>query len=235
MNSKNLLTRMHERHSTRSFDGDRKIEPGVMQDIYEAARWAPTGHNMQNFQLLVVDDGQLLERIGRIKVQFSPEFIKWNAGIVSHSEEELKQKKVGMLASGFPPSWYTKEAIEGKADPATLKGSVARIMADAPVLMLVLLRADAGGMNPNGSPNDIMSIGCMVENVWLIAQAKGLGMRIASPIAAVEGQLREILGFPSEMKVATCCCLGYPAPGAPREPRVRRDIDDFVFLNGYAK
>lgn len=55
---------------------------------------------MQNFQLLVADDEELLERIGCIEVQFSPEFIKWNASIVSHSEEELRQKKVGMLASG---------------------------------------------------------------------------------------------------------------------------------------
>jgi hypothetical protein len=60
---------------------------------------------MQKFEILVIDDKKLLETIGNIKSPISEEFIRENYQQLSFSEKEFFQKKVGLLATMFPPSW----------------------------------------------------------------------------------------------------------------------------------
>ena len=72
---------------------------------FEAARWAPTGHNMQNYEIILIDDNAMLEKIGDIKSRVLEEFLRDNYEQLSFSEEELKQKKTGILSTGFPPDW----------------------------------------------------------------------------------------------------------------------------------
>ena len=72
-------------------------------------RWAPTAHNMQNFEIVVVDDRKLLDAIGEIKYPVSETFIRENYQQLSFSEEELLRKKVGILGTMFPPSWRTPD------------------------------------------------------------------------------------------------------------------------------
>ena len=48
------------------FDLERPIAKEQLADILEAARWSPTAHNMQNFEIIVVDDRKILEAIWSI-------------------------------------------------------------------------------------------------------------------------------------------------------------------------
>jgi nitroreductase len=61
-----------DRQSTRTpFDPNRSPTKENLNLILEAARWAPTPHNMQNFEILVIDDKKILERIGNIEYTIS--------------------------------------------------------------------------------------------------------------------------------------------------------------------
>lgn len=235
MNNQELLQLIKERKSTRAFDSSRVIEPDVLRNILEAAAHAPTGHNMQNFQIVVINDKQVLSALGELEISFTPAFIQWNYHEVSFSEDELKKKKTGMLASQFPPSWFTPEVREGKIDPNQLKGKLNDILGRSTTVMLLLFDPKRGGMNPSGEPNDIMSLGFMLENVWLMAHAQGVGVRIVSAFASesVESEVKKILGIPSPLKIAIGCCLGYPADEDADNLRVCRDVEDFVFFNRY--
>jgi nitroreductase len=71
---------------------------------------APTAHNMQNFEIIVVDDKKQLEELGNIKSKISEDFLRENYQRLSFSEEELLQKMVGILEIMFPPSWRTPDA-----------------------------------------------------------------------------------------------------------------------------
>ncbi len=73
--------------------------------ILEAAKWTPTAHNMQNYEIIVIDDKAVLEQIGKIKSRISEEFLRENYEQLSFSKEELAEKKTGILAAGFPPAW----------------------------------------------------------------------------------------------------------------------------------
>ena len=55
---------MEQRHSSRMpFDPARGVTELELAGIVDAARWAPTAHNMQNFRLVVVDDRRVSEWI----------------------------------------------------------------------------------------------------------------------------------------------------------------------------
>jgi len=63
-----VLKLIQNRQSARAlFDSKRPIARQDLRQILEAARWSPTAHNMQNFEIIVVDDKKILEALGNIK------------------------------------------------------------------------------------------------------------------------------------------------------------------------
>ena len=79
-----------------------------------------------------------------------------------------------------------------------------------------------------------MSLGCLMENIWLAAQALGISMQILSLSAtvSVEKELKQILAVPGQLKIAYTIRLGYPTMQV-NVLQVRRDINDFTHHNKY--
>jgi len=100
-----LMQLLENRQSARGlFDPERAIPAEDMVKILEAARWTPTAHNMQNFEIVVVDDKQLLAAISGIKVPVDPTFIRENYPQLSFTEDELRRRKTGIMGTMFPKS-----------------------------------------------------------------------------------------------------------------------------------
>jgi len=100
-----ILNVIRKRQSTRApFNSEHPVKEEDLRQILEAGRWAPTAHNMQNFQLIIVDDRKTLDAIERIETVVSETFIRENLQQLSFSEEELLKKKVGILGTMFPPA-----------------------------------------------------------------------------------------------------------------------------------
>ncbi len=52
-----MLKNIKERQSSRGpYDPNKPVSKENLEQILEAARWAPTGHNMQNYEIVVIDD-----------------------------------------------------------------------------------------------------------------------------------------------------------------------------------
>jgi nitroreductase len=211
------------------FDPERPIAKQDLRQILEAGRWAPTAHNMQNFEIVVVDDKKVLEELGNIKNPASDTFIRENYQQLSFSEEELLRKKVGLLGTMFPPSWRTpgvKPVVEeGRSRPLLV----------CPTLLIVLY--DPGRRAP-ASERDflgIISLGCMMENLWLMANSLGIDFHIVSSLASgpVEKEVKRILAVPEHLRIAFSVRLGYAAAAPSRHLRVRRDIEDFSHHNHF--
>jgi nitroreductase len=229
-----VLRVIEERQSSRvPFDPNKQIPKEVLMQILEAARWTPTGHNMQNYQIIVIDDKALLEKIGNIKSRILEEFLRDNYTQLSFSEEELKQKKVGILAAGFPSDWVDPTKISQvakNAPPIPLSNSIR----GSPTLLIVFYdpskKAPASAVDIYG----FMSLGCLMENIWLAATALGVSMQILSLSAtiSVENELKQVLGVPDYLKIAYTIRLGYPTVPV-KSLRIRREMAEFTHHNRF--
>jgi nitroreductase len=230
-----LLKIIQERHSTRAlFDPHRQVPGRDVKKIIEAGRWAPTAHNMQNFEIIVIDDEKVLEHLGNITTYPSPDFILENFEQLSMSEEELLQKKVGILGMGFPPAWRDKSqpaaAMNGKT-PGTLDET----MKGSPTILVVVYDTRKRAPASEGDVLGTLSLGCVMENMWLMAQKLDIGFQIMSAFSGpVQKDVKKILNIPEHMAVSFAIRLGYQTAKS-KYLRVRRDPGSFTYRNSYGK
>lgn len=230
-----LLKIIQTRHSTRAlFDPQKKVPDRDIKKIIEAARWAPTAHNMQNFEIIVIDDRKVLDQLGNITTYPSPDFIRENFEQLSISEEELLQKKVGILGLGFPPAWRDREQLAAAMNDRT-PGTLDETIKGSPVVLVVVYdtrkRAPASERDVLG----MLSLGCVMENLWLMARKLDIGFQIMSVFSGpVQEDVRKILKIPEHMAISFAVRLGYPA-AQPDYLRVRRDSESFTYRNAYGK
>lgn len=225
-----ILKLIQTRHSARMpFDPDRPVAKSDLQQILEAGRWAPTAHNMQNYEILVVDDKKVLQEIADIQSEVSEIFIKENYEHLSFSEEELKRKKVGLLGTMFPLSWRTHGM-----KPEVEQGRT-RSFSPCPTLLFVLYDPKQRAPASKGDFLGIISLGCMMENLWLMATALGIDFHIVSSLAggSVGDQIKHILEIPENLNIAFSVRLGYLSAPLPPHLRVRRNIEDFCHHNRF--
>lgn len=80
-----------------------------------------------------------------------------------------------------------------------------------------------------------MSLGCVMENMWLAAQALGIGFQIVSifGVNSVEREVKEILDIPQYAKIAFAVRLGYPLSTPAKLLRVRRDVIELAHHNRF--
>lgn len=234
---KDIFELIKDRQSTRiSFDPKRPVPREDIKKILECATWSPTAHNMQNFEVIVVDDKELLAEMGAIKTRLSIDFVKENYEQLSFSEEELKTKKTGLLGLMFPPSWrdpkgLNMEKIKKESGPSFLKDT----LRGGPTVMIVIYDPRKRAPASIGDVLGFISLGCIMENMWLAAQALGISVHIMSVFssAGAERELKKILHIPKHLKIAFAVRLGYPASAPAKYLRVRRDVEDFAHYNGY--
>jgi len=235
MNAQELIQLIKERKSSRiPFDENRPVDPNTLQTVLEAATWAPTAHNMQNFEIIVVDDKSVLKKLSELKSSVSPVFLQENYPQLSFSEEELKKRKTGILASQFPPSWLSPEAQQGKLhQPASGLG---KMVSNGPVLLLILYNPNHRAPASEGDFLGVMSLGFMLENLWLTATAQGLNVHIVSAFGnePLANEVKNLLDIPSELMITLGIRLGYTEKDE-RRLRVRREVKDFVSYNQYRK
>jgi nitroreductase len=227
---------IRDRHSERTeFDPSRTIPAADLDAILEAARWAPTPHNMQNFEIVVIDDPETLAKLGRVPVSTSADFIRENYAQLSFSEDELSERGTGLLASMFPPPWRDPRVALG-ATGEFEHGALEASMRGCPLALIVLHDRSRRAPASEGDMLGLISLGCVMQNMWLTAESLGLGMQIMSTFsgAAVQAELRKILEIPDHLEIAFACRLGHPAVLPHHYPRVRRPRERFVHRNGYA-
>ena len=233
---KDILKLIQERQSARGFfDPKRPITKEDLRQILEVVRWTPTAHNMQNFEIIVVDDKKLLKVIGKIKSSISDTFIRENYSQLSFSEEELLKKKTGLLAAMFPPAWRTPDAKPDKTTHDEMVSRFGKAIQTSSVLLIVVYDPRKRAPASEGDFLGIMSLGCAMENMWLMASSLGIGCHVMSVLSAdpVEKEIKKILNISKHLKIAFALRLGYPISTQVKYLRVRREIKDFTHHNWF--
>lgn len=233
-----LATIIRNRHSERvPFDPRRAPSESDLRRLLEAARWAPTAHNMQNFEIIVIDDPAALAAMSRVPVGTSREFIRENYAQLSFSEAELLAKGTGLLATMFPSSWRVPDAGHaGTGETGEPEhGFLGDTMRCCPVVLMAVYDPRKRAPASAGDFLGIMSLGCVLQNIWLTAEELGIGLQVMSVFSAedVADALRRILRLPGHMRIAFACRLGYPPPPPVPYLRVRRSLARFTHRNRF--
>ena len=231
---RDLLDIMWQRHTCRTaFDPQREIREPDVQRILDAARWAPTAHNMQNFEIVAVDDKQRLAAISAIQLPPAETFIHEHHHPLSMSEAESLRSKTGLSASMLPESWQEAEAAQDDGAPVRYVG---RTIQKCPLLLVVVTDSRRRAPVSEGDSLGLMSLGCVMQNLWLVTESLGISMQVLSAFSVdtVEIQVQCILAIPMHMKIAFAARLGYPVTASESYLRVRRRIQDFTHRNRYS-
>ncbi len=217
-----VLQLIRSRKSTRApFDRSLPVTDEELKRILEAGRWTPTAHNIQNYEIVAVRDPDLLGRIGRIKYVVPPEFLEENLKSVSSSEAEWEQKKTGVLATQVPPEFLVAGRELSEDEQAALNARFEKLITATSCLLIVLYDRSRPASGWTGDDIGLISLGFLLENMWLMATAQGVDFSIISilgePPAAKE--ITAILGIPERLSIIFGIRLGRTATKARSRSR----------------
>jgi nitroreductase len=231
---RDLLDVMWQRHTCRAtFNPTMQIREPDLERILDAARWAPTAHNLQNFEIIVVDDNQQLGAISAIRMAPAETFAHEAYHHLSLPDAELLRRRTGLLASMLPESWQESDPVaDGAAPHHTYVG---RAIQKCPLLLVVVYDSRLGTSGSEEVALDMMSLGCVMQNMWLMTESLGISMQVLTSLGTtvVENRVRSILNIPQRLKIAFAVRLGYPLAASESYLRLRRRIEDFTHRNRY--
>jgi len=215
----NVTQAIKQRHSVRAFL-DQAVSQQTITTILDTARFAPSGVNMQPWQVAVVT--------GKTKQQLSQHMI----------EAFRTNQKETMDYAYYPTKWvppYKERRVQtGKQlyqvlkierdDKATrLKQWEANYRAfEAPVMLLFF-------MDPNLETGSYLDYGLFLQNIMLLAEEAGLATCPQGALAEFPSIIKSELNISSETILLGGMALGYEDKTHPvnqyRTPRV--DVNEF--------
>ncbi len=226
-----VIEAIRTRRSIRSYKPD-PVPKGVLEELLEACRWAPSGGNAQPWHFAVLG-GRVLDEIKarleeKVKTSWDgTTFLSANPDLrrTAPYPESLRPRTQGlrerMDAALYPPG---TERVEEKRLEYRMK---AQRFFDAPNAIIIY------GDDP--SPSVMGAVGIVSQTICLAALAYGLGTCIMGQTIMWPEIYRELLGIPEGKPIATSIAIGYPDLEAPINnfPRPREPLDVLAEWHGF--
>jgi nitroreductase len=205
---------------------DRPVSRRMIEDILDVARFAPSGANIQPWQVHVVA-GQQKERISNALVKAHHEARDQHVSEYTYYPTELPEPCLSRRAQ-FGQLYYSSLGI-AQSDIEARANRTAKnyTFFGAPVGMIVTIdrRLAVGNW---------LDLGMFIQTVLLAARARGLDSCPQETFAKYHRLLREMLPITSEQMVVCGVSIGW-AREARRSPRLmpRADVADFASFTGF--
>lgn len=198
------LTLLKTRRSIRAFR-DKPLAKETIETIIDGARFAPSGHNSQSTEFLVVRDRAVLHKVSALVVEYLKFEIKRFANPLFRTVALLADRD--MAESGLqeiPGFKRMVQMFESGADP---------ILNGVPVLLAFHARRTVGFGDVNAQ--------LALQNASLVAHALGVGhfytgwvlSPCRAPMArAWNRRIPDFLGIPPDNNLYGALALGHPIP-----------------------
>jgi len=208
------------RRSIRKFT-ERKV-PGILIDeILEAARWAPSWGNTQPWEFTVLTGAPLAAFKEANERMFSE-------GLAAAPDIPMPESWPAELKARYGELGRTMLDLMGidRADKDArnrLYGRMAGLFG-APCLIV------AGIPREVSVEYAMLDVGLVVQTICLLAHARGLGTCIMAAAVRYPDLLRKIACIPQDRRIVAAIAVGYPDPEYPlnRFERKRADLREIV-------
>jgi nitroreductase/NAD-dependent dihydropyrimidine dehydrogenase PreA subunit len=182
-----LAAFLRSRRSCRVF-AEKEVPREALERLIDMARYAPSGHNSQNFEFIVVNNREMVRTLAQRTAVFYGNLYK----LLSAPGVSLPPWLQTHMR-GFRLNWEYYQA--GKD----------RIFRNAPALIVIHALAE----NTSSAQNCHLAM----AHIMLQAHALGLGTCINgyfTTAAERDPSIVKELEVPKENKIFTCCTVGYP-------------------------
>jgi len=176
---------LRSRRSCRVYEA-KEVSREILERLIDIARYAPTGHNRQNFEFIVVQDKGKIERLSQMAARFYGNLFK-----ELEASPEPGYLKTMMYDFRMNYDLY----LQGK--DRIFRGAPVVIFVHAPVKVF------------SSVDNCLYSI----SHIVMTAQTLGLGTCINRIFINAADRVPEIpkeLGVPAEHKIFGCVTVGFP-------------------------
>ena len=187
------------------------VPADVLERVFTAATWAPTGGNLQPWRIIAVrapETRQALEDLYRPH---------WNAYVPRYHDK----------MANMPPE---QRASSQRALDAG--DYLAKHMHEAPVIAVFCFNPDLMTITDQAlSRPSVVGGGSVypaVQNLLLACRNEGLGCVLTTLLCIEEAQLRPLLGLPEGWYTCAFVPIGYPVGGG-HGPIRRRPVASMVF------
>jgi nitroreductase/NAD-dependent dihydropyrimidine dehydrogenase PreA subunit len=179
---------LRSRRSCRVFS-EREVPKEALARLIDIARYAPTGHNSQNFEFLIIQKRELIRDLA-----------KRTAIFYGNLHQMLSAPGVSL------PPWLQSHMRGFRLNWEYYQKGKDRIFRDAPALIIVHA--------PTENASSAQNCHLAMAHIMIQAQAMGLGTCIIGyflTAAERDPSIIKELDIPENEKIFTCCTVGYPA------------------------
>jgi len=198
---------LERRRSTRKFEPGRDVDRAVLDRIANCARWAPSGANVQCWDVIVIDDPEQREAVRQV-------FLRQAQRLVDH-------------AKGFPA--VSKNYLEHTV-------AIVIVLGD-PRWKVCFPQPTSDEFHDEYHDNNdaifLCSLGAAIQNIQMGVTAEGLTSAWLSGGGEdiTNQELSDLLGYPSWMKAYGTIPIGYPVKSQDR--RYRRPLEQMRHWNRF--
>ena len=207
MTSPAFMDVIEQRRSTRKFQPGRDVSRDVLDRIANCGRWAPSGANVQCWDIIVVDDPDMREAVRDVFLRQAQRLVDHAKGFPAVSKNYLANTVAIIIVLG-DPRW--KVCFPQPTTPEW-----------------------ADEYHDNNEAIFLCSLGAAIQNIQLGVTAEGLTSAWLSGGGedVTNAELSELLGYPGWMKAYGTIPIGYPV--ATQDRRYRRPLDQQRHWNRY--
>lgn len=248
-----LLEAIKRRHTTNGAFHPRPLAPEHLRTILEMAARAPSHFNSQPWRFVVVQDDARRRDLGRIAGDAMRQLIKDGRFFEQYrrffrlTPEEVATTNDGIHLDNMPSTLkpfakyiFTEQGttmLNTFQVPRVLGNNQRKLVESSPVLLGIALSRELYQPNELTGVYTMISLGAVVQTIWLSATSFGIGMQFVSAPQEIPQQwtrVSALLGVPDEYELMLLLRLGYEDPSIKR-PTIdwsspqRKSVDELAF------
>ncbi len=230
-----LFDAIRARRTTNGPFADRPIDQDDLKQILAMAACAPSHFNSQPWRFVVVQDAGLRQQIADIagdsmrQLMAGGRFWQRYKKYFRFSQKEIDERGDGIYIDNIPGVLkpfakyiFTErggEMMNRFQVPKVLGKDARKLVAGSPLLLGITLDRSEYTPDDLSGMYSLISLGAVMQTIWLTATALGMGMQFISTPMEVEGQWQRIvdlLHIPAEHDLVVLYRLGYLSSDARR-------------------
>ena len=193
-----VLELVRSRRSKRSF-AEKPVEREKIEMILDAARFAPSGHNAQSTEFVIVEDQEKIHQIGQLTAEGLRKMaVPFTSPIGKMMMNVMIGKRATEYVSSLAPEF---EILASKYENGT------DILLNNPTVLVLFCADSIGGTM--AATNATLAL----QNAVLAAEAIGLGCFYTGFVVTISERndsIAKFVGLPDTHKIYGALAIGYP-------------------------